>query len=143
MAPARPCLACVLRMRGARWGAKLLKIKGFSSDVRSRKYQKRPIHGRMHIVRTMQGFMHITPISPTSRCTYIPTPNASHHASPQRITSRHTPNAGTSRITPAHHVTSREAMLLIRSTLPMSNVADSFSLRKAILGPSEDKYPKG
>jgi hypothetical protein len=34
-------------------------------------------------------------------------------------------------------------MLLIRSTLPMSNVADSFSSKKAIFGPSEDKYPKG
>jgi len=43
------------------------------------------------------------------------------------------------RITPTSH----EAMLLIRSTLPKSNVADSFSPRKAIFGPSEDKYPLG
>ena len=134
MAPAPPCLTCVWRMRGARWGAKWLKIKGFSSDVRSRKRTNRPIHRRIRIVRTAQGFMHIYTHTPLSAYTHSTPLYAMHIAPPACITSRQAH-------TVAHHVAlyaSREAVLLIRSTLPMSNVADSFSLRKAILGPSED-----
>jgi hypothetical protein len=137
VAPAPRCLTCVWRMRGARWCAKSLKIKGFYSDITTRIAQKTLIHGRIHIVRTLQGFMHIIPTPPHHVAhTYPPLthhithhPSASHHA---RRTQR------------AHHVAlsaSREAVLLIRSTRPKSNVADSFSLKNAILGPSEDKYP--
>jgi hypothetical protein len=97
----------------------------------------------MRHVRTDPQFMHVN--------TYPPLHVAHTHTAPSRRIIRITrlPHVTSSahsrtsrcaiRITP----TSYEAMLLIRSTRPKSNVADSFSPKKAIFGPSEDKYPKG
>jgi hypothetical protein len=68
--------------------------------------------------------MHIYTHTPLSACTQHTPLTLSTYAYAQRITSRHTPNAGTSRITSA----SREAVFLIRSTLPMSRKLIRFEL---------------
>jgi len=140
VAPAPPCLTCVLRVRGARWGAKLLKIKGFYSDMTSRIDQKSDSHRHMRHTRTAQRFMHIIPLSPHTHCTQHTPPAFAHHT--QHPSASHHVRRTQPHIT-LHICASREAVLLIRSTLPMSNVADSFSSKKAIFGPSEDKHPKG
>jgi len=83
-------------------------------------------------------------------CTLYPhPPNALHTAHPPAFAHHtHHPSASRHVRRTQPHITlhisaSREAVLLIRSTRPKSNVADSFSPKKAIFGPSEDKHPKG
>ena len=51
----RVCASC----DGARWGANLLFLLGFYSDMTSQNHQNSDFHGYMRHVRTDPQFMHV------------------------------------------------------------------------------------
>jgi len=121
VAHAPPCLTCAWRMRGARWGAKSLKIKGFSSDMTSQNHQNSDSYGHMRPVRTDPQFMHVN--------TYPPK-RIAHTAHPPAF-AHHTHHASAS-----HHVIRTQQRIrritrgfrLIRFALPMSKKVIRFEL---------------